>query len=266
MWGDQMQLQITANMHNVNVNVLKVSSTGSASVRQIKPDQRLRNQANPDTSADIWLILQGEHYDSLVNGNNPLVKKDIKMNDNKEKTEETEDSDTDHEEDESEKDTLIKKLRSDLKLQEKGMKSLQELYKGCEKEIKKLQEENERWKIQVKDANEYVQLTEAEQTYKDKSKGNESDDEGSDNWKTIPKKQKSKRQFQSKKAAEAEISCSICGQYVLTESELKAHIFRCHEHQDNCGECDFQASSKEILANHLNVKHNKNLKNGDQIL
>ena len=74
MWGDEMQLQITANMHCVQVNVLKVGLNGKGWVRAIHPDSRiLNNPIKRNKDNDIWLMLKGEHYDTLVKEDNPLV-------------------------------------------------------------------------------------------------------------------------------------------------------------------------------------------------
>ena len=58
-------------------------------------------------------------------------------------------------------------------------------------------------------------------------------------------------------------NCKICGQYVLTENELRAHMNECHKKQDNCDKCDFQASSKSILIKHMNMKHNNKQHGGE---
>ena len=42
----------------------------------------------------------------------------------------------------------------------------------------------------------------------------------------------------------------------MTINELKAHIMECHAEQYNCGDCDFQATTKPILIKHMNFKHN----------
>ena len=125
------------------------------------------------------------------------------------------------------------------------------LYKGCERDIKNLQEDNERLKIRVKDLGEYVQIKDIEEI---ETSGNESDDADADNWKTVPSRHKAK---QVRKDPEEIITCSICSQYVLTMSELKAHILRCHveDTQYNCDECDFQATSKAEIVKHMNIKH-----------
>ena len=85
MWGDQMQLQITANMHQVKIHVLKISPNGKATVWTVKPDSRLsfQNRVGRKTE-DIWLILKGEHYDTLVKKDHPLVTGDLeKISDTK---------------------------------------------------------------------------------------------------------------------------------------------------------------------------------------
>ena len=53
---------------------------------------------------------------------------------------------------------------------------------------------------------------------------------------------------------DVEIKCSICGQYVLTNSELGAHIMKCHDKQHNCNECDFQATTQPMLIKHKKLK------------
>ena len=69
-----MQLQITANMHCVQVNVLKVCLNGEGWVRAIHPDSRiLKNPIKRNKDNDIWLMLKGEHYDTLVKEDNPIV-------------------------------------------------------------------------------------------------------------------------------------------------------------------------------------------------
>ena len=46
MWGDEIQLQITANMHSLRINVLKISPDGEGTLNIILPDSRL------DTNSD----------------------------------------------------------------------------------------------------------------------------------------------------------------------------------------------------------------------
>ena len=54
---------------------------------------------------------------------------------------------------------------------------------------------------------------------------------------------------------DVEIKCSICGQYVLTNSELGAHIMKCHDKQHNCNECDFQATTQPMLIKHKKTEN-----------
>ena len=276
MWGDEMQLQITANMHNVTVKVLTVSPDGKASVRTIKPDPRLVDQSEVEENNSIWLRLKGEHYDTLVNGESPLVKlpkekssdkiyqKSQKAVEGNKKVAEC--HDTEDEQEESNKDKLIKKLRAELRSKVESLKYLKDLYKGCETEIKHLQEEKERWKIQVKDSNAYKKFDDVELEDSAEEETKETDDDGCENWKTVPDKQKSKKLHNKKNITESETdkSCSICGQYVITDKELRAHNYECHVMQYNYDQCDFQASSKSILEKNNNLKHNnKNHEEGE---
>ena len=254
MWGDQMQLQITANMQQVKINILKVTPSGKGNIHTIEPDIRL-NTHNENTckKEDIWLILKGEHYDTLVKKDNPLVSKDGNKMEEKEQTKEQEDLISEDEDDSNHKDKIIKKLKAELKVMKDGMIVLQTLYDGCEKEVKQLQEDQEKLKIEVKDHREVNKLEEANG---EEESSKESDDEGSDHWRTVSNKQKSKNRRKNIKDKDIEIVCSICGQYVVTTNELKAHIMECHAQQYNCGDCDFQGTTKPILIKHMNFKHN----------
>ena len=131
------------------------------------------------------------------------------------------------------------------------MEALQKLYNNCEKMMKELQKEKELHKIVVKYVEEILQLKETEKQESDK----ESEDEGGDKWKTVSNS-KSKRLTKKRTEKQSEIECSICGQYVLTDKELEAHIMMFHNKQDNCNKCDFQATLQPILIKHKNLRHN----------
>ena len=194
-------------------------------------------------------MLKGEHSSTLVKKENPLVSQDKCDSNNSNPSKSMDDK---QDICESDKDKLIRNLKSDLRQKGDGMKALEALYVGCEKEIKRLQEDNERLKIRVKDLGEYVQLSENEDI--EEIPNNDSEDDDTETWKTVPSRHKAKP---SRKDTTEAITCSICNQYVLTTNELKAHILRCHiqDTQDNCNECDFQATSKAEIIKHKNVKH-----------
>ena len=118
MWGDEMQLQITANMHCVRVNVLKVSLNGEGWVRTINPDPRvIKESKNKEKDSDIWLMLKGEHYDTLVKEDSPLFREGNvadfleRIPEGWKQSQKTLNSE--REENESDKDKLIKSLRSE---------------------------------------------------------------------------------------------------------------------------------------------------------
>ena len=73
MWGDEMQLQITSNMHKIQINVLKVSTNGDTCIREINPDPRVINKEDIIDKNNIWLMLKDNHYDTLVSEDSPLV-------------------------------------------------------------------------------------------------------------------------------------------------------------------------------------------------
>ena len=103
-------------MHKVNINVLKVSNDGGASVRTIEPDSRISiEEKETIIKEEIWLILKGDHYDTLAKKDSPLVLEEqniLKVTEEKEYVEVIE---TDNEQLESSKDKTIKKLKAELK-------------------------------------------------------------------------------------------------------------------------------------------------------
>ena len=103
---------------------------------------------------------------------------------------------------------------------------------------------------------------EKEDSAEDETKESDDDDD-CENWKTVKTKQRSKISHKSSKETDSILNCKICGQYVLTENELRAHMNECHKKQDNCDKCDFQASSKSILIKHMNMKHNNKQHGGE---
>ena len=124
-------------------------------------------------------------------------------------------------------------------------------------EIKQLQEEKGRLKIIAKDLYEYVKLKEpeTEESAEDEAKESDDDDDQCDNWRTVANKKRSRRPNKVRKQTDSEITCKVCGQYVLTEDELRAHMNKCHQKQDNCDKCDFQTTSKSNLIKHKTLKH-----------
>ena len=191
-------------------------------------------------------------YSELQSNIGPLVIEQQKVEEITATTNEIVLIETDDEVDESNKDKRIRNLKAELKKQGEGMKALEKLYNECEKLVKQLQEEKEQTKIVGKDMQEILQLKETEVAEAD----NESEDEGSERWKTVNKRQKSKKHTEKIIENNTEMECSICGQYVITDSELRAHIMNCHTDQENCNECDFQATTKPMLIKHKNLKHN----------
>ena len=137
MWGDEMQLQVTSNMHSMNINVLTISPAGEGTVRTILPDSRLNiNSENKELYQEIWLMLKAEHYTTLVKKDNPLVSQDECESKTINPSQSVGDKQVDYE---SEKDKIIRKLKSDLREEEKkGLKSLETMYIDCEKVIKNL--------------------------------------------------------------------------------------------------------------------------------
>ena len=68
MWGDHVQLQITANMYNITTHLLVANGDGN--VLTFSPDARLKKFAvleEMEWRDEIWLIyINNNHYDALV--------------------------------------------------------------------------------------------------------------------------------------------------------------------------------------------------------
>ena len=107
-------------------------------------------------------MLKGEHYDTLVKEDNPLVEGEKvtewleKVTEVRKQSKKT--TDNDKIENESEKDKFIKNLRSELKNKDIRLTHIERLYKGCEQEIHILQGEKEKLKIMIKDRDNMLRV------------------------------------------------------------------------------------------------------------
>ena len=80
MWGDQQQLQITANTYNAKINVLTIDKEGNGTILKdpFVPDKRLTDHANLKSDKtemiEMWLLYtNGNHYDALIKKTHPLI-------------------------------------------------------------------------------------------------------------------------------------------------------------------------------------------------
>ena len=166
MWGDQQQLQITANCYNVKINVLTVNMKGEGTVLKepFLPDPRLSEYAllpaDKTDMREMWLLYSnGNHYDALVSKDHPLLTVGI-INEMKQHGEVIEKGDNGI----IDKDKLIDDLQKRLKQSEQSKQNIENLYRDAEKQIQTVGEENHRLRINVKDLNEYIKEKESNDT------------------------------------------------------------------------------------------------------
>ena len=84
MWSGHLQLQITANCYQVNVQVLSVNSRGEGSIQKqpFVPNNRMKQSALlPEFRKDgrkvdapqVWLLYtNGNHFDALLKQDDPI--------------------------------------------------------------------------------------------------------------------------------------------------------------------------------------------------
>ena len=83
MWADHHQLQVTANLYNTPVQVLKIDEHGNGSLVSFKPDPRMAQfSLLPATKPngekieveEVWLIYtNGNHYDALISEDGQIM-------------------------------------------------------------------------------------------------------------------------------------------------------------------------------------------------
>ena len=168
------------------------------------------------------------------------------------------------------KDTIIKDLRQQLTAERKAKKdanmayeSLEKEYRACETVLGVVQEENSRFKINIKDLKLEKELKEAELN-KSTSNFNQPstiDDNSNDCIECgYPFKDKDKLNTHIKKhqiptqEIDSEQSCHICKEKLNSVTELNKHMMIKHIQYD-CEHCSFQAGTKLVLSKHINLKH-----------
>ena len=92
MWGDHQQLQITANLYNVKINILSIDGEGNGTIQSqpFVPDSRLDEfallSAEGTEMRELWLqYSNGNHYDALVKQDHPVLTSAVEGDVNKDK-------------------------------------------------------------------------------------------------------------------------------------------------------------------------------------
>ena len=154
--------------------------------------------------------------------------------------------------------------KKDHKKTKKAFEVIEREYKDCKEELKVIQEKYERIKIKDKDIRDVLDLS------KQPKDVSVLEDNMTKEVETIicsdcqypfhneielsshMKKHKSGIMNQ-----EANLTCSICNEDMLSGKDFRRHINEKHLSEFNCQECDFQASSQIILSKHTNLRHRK---------
>ena len=233
MWGDQQQLQITANCYNVKINVLTVNQKGEGTVlkESFIPDPRLSDYANLPADKtemrELWLMYSnGNHYDALVSKEHPLLTLGI-ISDMEKDEQFVKDVIEDGVNNSKDKDKLIADLTKRLKQSEQSTKNIETMYREAEKQIKTVKEENQRLRINVNDLNEYIKEKDNEDTT------------------TLANKEQTKK------------VCKFIWKEKDKIDKITEHSVRSESSEEmyNCIQCSFQSTISAALSKHMNLKH-----------
>ena len=153
---------------------------------------------------------------------------------------------------------LIKERKAHKETQ-KIIKALEDELRKCKAELRYVQEEKDRLKIQNEDFKSVTELSKNLEELPSLNKNTES---------VLVcamceypfKTQAAVKTHQEKHKKETENTdmshdCGICGTELSSNNEFRKHIKIKHTIQFNCNKCDFQGSSQIILTKHLNLKH-----------
>ena len=130
---------------------------------------------------------------------------------------------------------MLNVLQKKLKDSEQSKLKVERMYKDLEVELKVLQEEKDRLKINVRDLTEYIEKKENNQ----RSKGNESRKEEKNKVCLFLWKEKRK-------------SCN------------KTNVIE--EQMYTCDKCDFQSTKSTALSKHMNIKHRTNKEQANDVV
>ena len=174
MWADHHQLHVTANLYNTTVQVLTIDERGNGSLlhQPFRPDPRLADYALlPATKPngekveveEVWLLYSnGNHYNALIaeDGkimtmgiiNNLEQESDLEkyLNDIDEVTK-VENLTSKEKEEESNVHIKLKQEIKDHNETKKSLKALEVEYNKCKTELRVVNEEKERLKIEGND-------------------------------------------------------------------------------------------------------------------
>ena len=268
MWGDHQQLQITANLYNVRINILTINQDGRGSIMKepFMPDPRLaefaRLPADQTQTRDMMLMYSnGNHYDALIGKDHPLLTMGtISDMDHEEIVKETGQTKKLEEKDNSkhgdkEKDKTINDLQ-------KKVKQIEDLYRGAEVQMKELEEEKDRLKIDVKELTEFIQKKETTDKNKEKEQTKKV---CTFFWNDRKAKDVDKGRNISKIASENEeqmYNCEQCSFQSTISTALSKHMNITHrtKHEQSkdtykCNDCEMQFSTKWNLMHHRQENH-----------
>ena len=178
-------------------------------------------RADKTKMRDLWLLFSnGNHYDALITEDHPLLTlggiKDSKGDEEvRKKAREFENKNSEKSHSDQSKDNLIKDL-------ERKLKQVEALYRGSEEQVKDLEEEKDRLKIDVKDLTEYIQKKEY-----DDIKGNAKED-----------------------------NRNICKLYWKENTMQNTQEINA-EQMFNCDKCSFQSTRQAVLSKHKNTTQRK---------
>ena len=237
LWTDSEEIQSMCNMFQMTTRIVSVSDNNndSPTIHQVGPDPDILKLELPNTVEiaarvvpDMYLLLQGAHFDLAVSRESMNEKYSTKDGYNAEE----------EEEDEPPRDGP-KTTEDKLKDLEEKYAELKLNYVDSLKEIKTL-------KAKLKKVD-----TEPRKTCEESNTDDLEEDSN-----IVKSKSKGFRKTSPQSAPESQFKCPVCKFTFIKEAVLSKHTNTHDKDGDwTCGECSYQTMTKKDLEDHKNKAH-----------
>ena len=251
MWTDCDDLIVVADMYQVKIKVIttKGENDRNPSVNWIIPDEEMKEFAELKNIEidDIVLLHETDvHYNLIVAGDSELAKVGslsfmtnfaplVEQDRNNQDTKSYVDAVVNGSNSEVDSRDEVVKLKKALEASNKRNKSLEKQYDECEEALRKITEEYEKQKSELKDLREMMKIQkELEET-------------------PIKPPLEDANSLKIEKA-ESKIGCKE-----NTQNEV------CIEEEFNCFECDYQGTEQSQLSKHIKLKHRLQCRNCEKV-
>ena len=249
MWSDSEDLVTIADMYQIRIKVITINRHDQTpTINWIYPDEDLKDVAelkNVELKDMVLLHEEESHYNLVISKNcdlallgsisSRLAKEDIE---------------------EEPKEELAFDMQKQLKQYKEKNEQIQQKYLKCEGELRIRTEEVEKLKVEIENLKQLIELKEngekddledAKNLVRMKNKGYE---RVSPHQESTPKSMKSN----SIHIIEEEFNCGECDFQGNEQCQLEKHINWKHK-EAKCSLCNYVGGNKVILQRHMKIKH-----------